>query len=80
MLHAVSDQKRLNFHSSLYLSAMANYDSNWLSTAPGKIFQTDGVVTTQKYYDNQLSYGVYLVTFDNVALLIQSQNTRAMSL
>jgi hypothetical protein len=38
----------------------------------------EGLVTTQKYYANQLSYGAYLITFDDVALLIQLQNTHAM--
>lgn len=35
---------------------MANYDSNWHSTVAGEIFQTDGNVTTQKYYANQRAY------------------------
>ena len=54
---------------------MATYDSNWHSTTAGETFLTDGVVTTQKYYVN---YGAHLVTFDNVALLMQPQNTPAM--
>ena len=62
------------------ISALANYDSNWHLTTTGKIFQTDGDVTMQKYYINQLSYGAYFTTFDNVALLINLQNTHAMAI
>ena len=50
------------------ISSLANYDSNWHLTATGKIFQTDGVVTIQKYHITQLSYGADVITFDNVAL------------
>jgi len=39
---------------------MANYDSNWHSTATGEIFQTDGVVTMQKYYAYQEAFGASL--------------------
>ena len=44
------------------ISALANYDSNWHLTATGKIFQTDGVVTIQKYHNTQLSYGADVIT------------------
>ena len=57
---------------------MANYDSNWHSTTTGEIFQTDGVVTTQKYYVGQTAYGASLVTFDKFPLIIPLQNIRAM--